>query len=136
MEQGAFIFDRGNQAYDIDKILLLHSHSSKVAPVRGLDLPLFDFFPLGSCLLACLILLVVDNILFGRNLELDGFFIIDSPTVGTSALLVCVLKTVEAELAYLVATRTRLEVLVREVEFFYAKWTMSDMISKGKPKLV
>ena len=77
----------------------------------------------------------MDNILFGRNLELNGFFIIDPPAVGTSALLVCVLQTVEAELAYLVATRTRLEVLVCEVEFFDAKWTRGDMISKGKAKL-
>ncbi len=136
MEQGAFIFDRGNQAYNIDKILLLDSHSSKVAPVGGLDLSLFNFFSLGSCLFACLVLFIVDNILFGRDLELNGFFIINPPAIGTSALLVRVLKTVEAELAYLIPTRTRLEVLVGEIEFFDAEWTRGDMISKGKAGLI
>jgi hypothetical protein len=48
-------------------------------------------------------------------------FIVDSATVGASALLVSVFETVKAELAYLIPARTRLEILVCEVELLDAK---------------
>jgi hypothetical protein len=54
---------------------------------------------------------------------LNGFLVVDFSTVWAGALVVGVLKTVEAELADLIATRTWLEVLVSEVEFLNAERT-------------
>jgi hypothetical protein len=82
-------------------------------------------------LFACFVLLVVDDVLLRGDLELNGLFIVDSPTVGTRAFLVSVLETVEAELTYLISARTRLEVFVCEVKFFDAKRTAMGAWSAG-----
>ena len=74
-------------------------------------------------MLSSLVLLVIDDVLFGGYLELDRLFIVDSSTVRASALLVGGFETVEAELAYLITTRTRLEVFVCKIKFFDAKGT-------------
>lgn len=74
-------------------------------------------------MLACLILLVIDNILFGWYLELNCLFIVDPPAVGAGALLVSILETVEAELTYLISARTGLEILVCKIKFFDAEGT-------------
>ena len=66
--------------------------------------------------------LVVYNVLLSRDAELDGFFFVYSPAVGTCAAI-GILQAVVAELADLVAAWTGLEVLVGEVKLFDAKGT-------------
>lgn len=102
---------------------MLDPNSGKVSSVGSFYLAFLAFFPLGSCLLSCFVLLVEDNILLRRDLELDRLFIVNPPTIRTSAFFIGVLEAVETELTYLITAGTGFEILVCKVEFLNAKGT-------------
>jgi hypothetical protein len=79
--------------------LLLDSDAGQIATGRGFNFALLALFPLGRSLLLDFVLLVELEFFCCWYLVLNGFFIVNTATVWTSAFLVGGFETVETELA-------------------------------------
>ena len=93
-----FVFDRWDQANDVDEILLLHANTSKIPSRGGLNFTLFGFFAFGGGLLFVLVQLIEFEFFSGGNLVLNSLLVIRASTIGTGASFVGIFETIEAKL--------------------------------------
>jgi hypothetical protein len=121
LEELIFVSDRRVEADNVDQVLLDDTDAGQVLPTGSLDFTLFGFLLFGSSRLAMFQRQICLELFDVRDLVLDGTFIVSAPTVRASSFFILRLNIVVAELANLISTRTRFEILIGEIELFNAE---------------
>lgn len=112
LHKTSFIFLEWFEADDIDQILLFDSNTGKILATGGFDFTFLGLFSFLGGLFLALIQLIEFEFFGGGYLVLNRGLVVRSSTVWTCRLLIGCFQTIETKLAYLIAARTRLEILV------------------------